>query len=114
MTETPFHALALNLAPGRVFTPRPATEGLVNTTLDLIQSEEHARVADIGTGTGAIALALAVARPNVEVWATDTNPAAVELARTNAERHGVADRVHVVEGDLLERVPHPVDVVVAN
>jgi len=114
MTETTFHDLALTLAPGRVFTPRPATEGLVNTTLDLIQSEEHARVADIGTGTGAIAVALAVARPNVEVWATDTNPAAVELARVNAERHGVADRVHVLEGDLLEPLPLPMDVVVAN
>jgi release factor glutamine methyltransferase len=114
MTETTFHDLALTLAPGRVFTPRPATERLVNTTLELIPPDEHARVADVGTGTGAIAVALAVARPNVEIWATDTNPAAVELARGNAERHGVADRVHVLEGDLLDPLPMPMDVVVAN
>jgi release factor glutamine methyltransferase len=113
-TETTFADLPLTLAPGRVFTPRPATERLVRTALDLIPPEEHARVADVGTGTGAIALALAVSRPNVEVWATDTNPAAVELARTNAERLGVADRVHVAEGNLLDPVPTPVDVVVAN
>jgi release factor glutamine methyltransferase len=114
MTEATFQDLALTLAPGRVFTPRPATERLVNTTLDLISPDEHARVADVGTGTGAIAVALAVARPNVEVWATDTNPAAVELARVNAKRHGVDDRVHVLEGDLLEPLPLPMDVVVAN
>jgi release factor glutamine methyltransferase len=114
MTEATFQDLALTLAPGRVFTPRPATERLVNATLDLISPDEHARVADVGTGTGAIAVALAVARPNVEVWATDTNRAAVELARVNAKRHGVDDRVHVLEGDLLEPLPLPMDVVVAN
>jgi release factor glutamine methyltransferase len=114
MTETTFHDLALTTAPGRVFTPRPATEQLVNEALDLIPPDEHARVADVGTGTGAVAVALAVARPKVEVWATDTNPAAVELARANAERHGVSDRVHVLEGDLLDPLPLPMDVVVAN
>ena len=113
-TETTFADLPLTLAPGRVFSPRPATERVVRTALDLIPPEEHARVADVGTGTGAIALALAVSRPNVEVWATDTNPAAVELARANAERLGVADRVHVLEGDLLDPVPMRMDVVVAN
>jgi release factor glutamine methyltransferase len=114
MTEATFRDLALTLAPGRVFTPRPATERLVSTALDLIPPDEHARVADVGTGTGAIAVAVAVARPNVEVWATDTNPAAVDLARVNAKRHGVGDRVHVLEGDLLEPLPLPMDVVVAN
>jgi release factor glutamine methyltransferase len=113
-TERTFHDLPLTLAPGRVFSPRPATERLVRTALDLIPPDEHARVADVGTGTGAIALALAKSRPNVEVWATDTNPAAVELARANAERLGIADRVHVLEGNLLDPVPSPVDVVVAN
>ena len=48
------------------------------------------------------------------MWATDTNGAAVELARANAQRHGVADRVHVLQGNLLEPVPEPVDLVVAN
>jgi release factor glutamine methyltransferase len=114
MTETTFEDLALTLAPGRVFTPRPATERLVSTALELIPRDEHARIADVGTGTGAIAVALAVARPNVDVWATDTNPAAVDLARVNAKRHGVDDRVHVLEGDLLEPLPLPMDVVVAN
>jgi release factor glutamine methyltransferase len=72
------------------------------------------RIADVGTGSGAIAVALAARKPNVEIWATDTNADAVELARENAERLGVADRVHVLQGDLLEPLPAPVDLIVAN
>lgn len=110
---TRFHGLDLLAAPGRVFTPRPATEALVDAALDRI-GDGAARVADVGTGSGAIAVALAVAAPKVEVWATDTSAAAVTLARANAERHGVADRIHAVRGDLLDPVPGPIDVVVAN
>jgi len=110
---TIFHGLELTTAPGRVFTPRPATEALVDAALVRV-GDEPKRVADVGTGTGAIAVAIAVAAPNAEIWATDTSPAAVALARTNAERHDVADRVHVRLGDLLDPLPEPVDVVVAN
>jgi release factor glutamine methyltransferase len=99
--------------PGRVFTPRPATERLVDSALERIDGVPL-RVADVGTGTGAVAVALAVNRPQVEVWATDTNPAAVDLARRNAKLHGVQDRVHVLEGNLLEPITEPVDLVVAN
>jgi methylase of polypeptide subunit release factors len=48
------------------------------------------------------------------VWATDTNPDAVALARENADRNGVADRVHVLHGNLLDPLPHAVDLVVGN
>jgi release factor glutamine methyltransferase len=112
MTTT-FHGLDLLTAPGLVFTPRPSTEALVDAALARID-DRPVSVADVGTGTGALAVALAVAKPGVEVWATDTSEAAVELARANAERHGVASRVHVLRGNLLEPVPGPVDVVVAN
>jgi release factor glutamine methyltransferase len=71
-------------------------------------------VADVGTGSGVIGISIAVAAPQIEVWATDTSEAAVELARANAERHGVSDRVHVVRGNLLEPIPAAVDLVVAN
>ena len=111
--ETSFHDLPFLTAPGRVFTPREATEQLVDAALDRIDGVPM-RVADVGTGSGAVAVALAVERPHIEVWATDTNEEAVELARRNAEKHGVADRVHVLRGDLLEPVPFPVDLVVAN
>jgi len=111
--KTSFYDLPLLAAPGKVFTPRPSTEGLVDEALERIDGVPM-RVADVGTGSGALAIALAVNRPQVEVWATDTSQAAVELARENARLHGVEDRVHVLQGNLLEPIPHPVDLIVAN
>jgi release factor glutamine methyltransferase len=111
--ETTFYDLPFALAPGRVFSPRPATERLVGAALERIDGGPK-RVADVGTGSGAIAVALAVNKPEIEVWAVDASRDAVALARKNAERNGVAARVHVLHGDLLEPVPVPVDVVVAN
>ena len=111
--KTTFCKLPLETAPGRVFTPRPATERLVEAALDRIDGVPM-RIADVGTGSGAIALALALQKPDVEVWATDTNEDAVELARANAERLGVAERVHVLQGDLLDPIQEPVDLIVAN
>jgi len=112
MTTT-FHGLDLLTAPGLVFTPRQSTEPLVDAALERL-NDRAASVADIGTGSGAIAVSLAVARPDLDVWATDTSEAAVELARANAERYGVGSRVHVLHGNLLEPVPRSVDLVVAN
>jgi len=111
--KTTFCNLNLETAPGRVFTPRPATERLVNAALERIDGVPM-HIADVGTGSGAIALALALRKPNVEVWATDTNEDAVRLARANAERLGVAERVHVLQGDLLDPITEPVDLIVAN
>jgi release factor glutamine methyltransferase len=112
MTTT-FHGLDLLTAPGLVFTPRPATEALVEAALAHID-DRPVTIADVGTGSGAIAVTLAVEKPEVEVWATDVSDAAVELAQANAARHGVESRVHVVRGNLLEPVPSSVDLVVAN
>jgi release factor glutamine methyltransferase len=111
--KTTFCDLQLEAAPGRVFTPRPATQALVQAALQRIDGVPM-RIADVGTGSGAIAVALAVNKPDVEIWATDTNADAVELAQSNAEKLGVADRVHVLQGDLLEPLPAPVDLIVAN
>jgi release factor glutamine methyltransferase len=111
--KTTFCQLKLETAPGRVFTPRPTTERLVDAALERIDGLPM-RIADVGTGSGAIAVALAVNKPNVEIWATDTNADAVELATANAERLGVSDRVHVLHGNLLDPLTEPVDLVVAN
>jgi len=111
--KTTFYDLPLETAPGRVFTPRRTTERLVEAALGRIDGVPM-RIADVGTGSGAIALALAVTKPNVEIWAIDTNADAVELARENAERLGVADRVHVLHGNLLEPLSEPVDLIVSN
>jgi release factor glutamine methyltransferase len=108
-----FFDLPFTFAPGRVFSPRSATEWLVRAALERIGGGPR-RVADVGTGSGAIAVALAVYKPQIEVWAVDMSRDAVELARENALQNGVADRVHVLRGDLLEQVPLPLDVVVAS
>ena len=111
--KTTFHDLPIETAPGRVFTPRATTEALVDAALEQIDGVPL-RIADVGTGSGAIAVALAVKKPHVEIWATDTSEEAVRLARANAERLGVADRVHVLHGDMLDPLSTPVDLIVAN
>lgn len=108
-----FHGVRLLTAPGRVMTPRPATEALVDRALELV-GHGAARVADVGTGSGAIAVSMALLAPHATVWAIDLSPAAVELARSNVERLGLEERVHILEGDLLEPAPEGLDVVVAN
>src|SRR4029078_3030287 len=71
-----------------------------------------ARIADVGTGSGAIAITLALRVPPLEVWASDTCGTALLLASRNAERLGA--QVHLVHGDLLEGIPHDLDLIVAN
>jgi release factor glutamine methyltransferase len=94
-------------------TPRPATERLVERAFARLGSEP-ATVADVGSGSGAIAIAIALRAPNAEVWAADLSGSAVELTRMNVRRYGLGQRVHVVQGDLLEAVPGKLDLVVAN
>lgn len=62
------------------------------------------QVLEIGTGSGCIACSIATERPDVQVTATDISPVAVELARANAQRLGVSDRVSVIECDLGEGI----------
>jgi release factor glutamine methyltransferase len=105
--------VSLLTAPGRVMTPRPASEQLVAAALERLDGR-RARVVDVGTGSGAIALALAAAAPRTEVWATDNSRCAVVLARANVRRHGLQARVFVRHGDLLSPVPGAIDLIVAN
>jgi release factor glutamine methyltransferase len=111
--ESIFYDLPFTTEPGRVFTPRPATEALVHAVLDRVGGDA-ARIADVGTGSGALGIAVAVHRPGVEVVATDICAKAVSLARRNALRHGVFERVRVLHADLLDGVAGPFDVIVAN
>jgi release factor glutamine methyltransferase len=91
----------------RVLIPRPETELLVEVALEL---PPGARVHDVGTGSGAVALALLDEQPDLAVSASDASPAAVEVARANAERLGLPLEVWVERG-----VPaHSCDLVVAN
>ena len=96
------------LVDRRVLIPRPETELLVELALEV----EPASVLDVGTGSGAIALAVADELPTCGVTATDTAPGALEVARANAERLGLADRVRFLEGTVPE--DGEFDLVLAN
>lgn len=82
----------------RVLIPRPETELLVELALEL----RPARVLDVGTGSGAIALAVADELAECQITATDTSHRALDIARANAERLGLAERVRFEEGTLPE------------
>lgn len=99
----------------RVLVPRPETELLVELALAFAgQTFERFRIVDVGTGSGCIAVALAVHLPEARVVAVDISPAALQVARRNVERHGVAERVRLAEGDLLAPLDEPVDLLVSN
>jgi release factor glutamine methyltransferase len=108
---TCFHGLDFVTEPGVVFTPRPASEELVDAALERIGTAQ-ARVADVGTGTGAIAITLALRAPQVEVWASDSCLRALELTRLNANR--LEAQIQLVHGDLLDGLPRDLDLIVAN
>jgi release factor glutamine methyltransferase len=95
----------------RALVPRPETEIVVERCLELLKDVERPRVLDVGVGTGAIALALADEAPRARVTGVDASPAALELARENAERLGLA--VELCEGGL-DVAAEGWDLVVAN
>jgi release factor glutamine methyltransferase len=124
-----FYSLEFEVTPD-VLIPRPETELVVVALLDFVkergtgdwglgtrtsdaaaspapspQPPVPMRIADVGTGSGILAVCTARYVPNSQVTAIDISPAAIAVARRNAERHGVADRIEFVEGDLLSGEP---------
>jgi release factor glutamine methyltransferase len=113
-----FWSLEFKVTPD-VLSPRPETEMLVEATVKALAGRASPVVVDVGTGTGCIAVAIAKEVPTATVHAVDVSPAALSVARENAARHGVADRVRFHEGDLFAPLagvvaPGTVDVVVSN
>jgi len=110
--EWGFRRLTLQV-DGRALIPRPETETLVERCLALLDGAEAPRVLDVGTGSGAIALAIADEHPGARVTAIDVSADALELARENAARTGIA--VELVRHDLLAGLPGDNwDLVVSN
>lgn len=98
-----------------VLVPRPDTETVIEVVRTLRDKKAPARVLDLCTGSGAIALGLAKELPAAQIVATDVSPAAVALAKKNAERNGFADRIDVRQGDLWEPVEgERFDVIASN
>ena len=96
--------------------PRPETELLVDKAIELATSvfAHSCLIADVGTGCGAIAIALAINVFHAKIYATDISRAALEIAGSNCHRHGVSDRVTLVQGNLLDHLPEPVHLIIAN
>ncbi len=127
-----FWGLEFEVAPP-VLIPRPETEHVMEAVLARLGERglkidmktgaprETMYVADVGTGSGCLAVALAYELPHAKVYATDISAPALEIAKRNAERNGVADRVTFIEGDLLKpflaagsTLPREFDVIVSN
>jgi release factor glutamine methyltransferase len=110
-----FYGLELQVARP-VLIPRPETELLVEKAIELATTvfTRPCIIADVGTGCGAIAVTLATNLFQAKIYATDISGAALEIARSNCHRHGVSERVTLLQGDLLDPLPEPVHLIIAN
>ncbi len=113
-----FWGMDLIVTPA-VLIPRPETEHLIETVLELAREFPARSIVDVGTGSGCIALALAKELPQARIMATDISPEALEVARANAARHQLEKRIDFVEADLLKKdaasyVSTAADFVVSN
>jgi len=103
------------LIDNRAMVPRPETEELVELLLPAISDHKSAiRIVDVGTGSGVIALSLAAKFPQAKVHAIDISEDALSLARENAARLRLSNRVQFQKSDLLESLPERFDLIVAN
>ena len=99
----------------RALVPRPETEQLVELLISHFKSEiAYSRMVDVGTGSGVIALTLAAEFPKAEIVGADISEDALILARENAERLGMVDRVRFLRSSLLADVQPGFDLIVAN
>ena len=115
-----FYGLDFIVTPD-VLIPRPETEFLIERVMNLVADsrQDSPLIVDVGTGSGCIAVTVAKLLPRARLIATDASPAALNVARTSAERHGVRDRIEFLEGDLFAPLAKrglegAVDVVASN
>jgi release factor glutamine methyltransferase len=110
-----FFSLDFEVGPD-VLIPRPDSEFVVLEFLRIAKPMTQLTAIDIGTGSGNLAIAAAHQHPGVRFWAIDRSRAALEMARRNAERHGVSDRIEFLEGSLFDPLPAnlQVDCILSN
>lgn len=124
--EKEFYGRTFSVRPG-VLIPRPCTEALIDTTFQMLDGKDISpmqtidndivaiaetfgdlddvkTIVDVGTGSGCIAVTLACERPALKIIAIDVSDDALEVARDNARRHNVSDRITFVHGNLLEPI----------
>ena len=98
-----FFRLDFEVTPD-VLIPRPETELIVEVGIEILKDEAAPFFADLGTGSGAIAISLLQELPRARAMAVDVSPGALEVAKQNAERHRVSDRLQLVESDLFSTI----------
>jgi len=116
-----FWSLDFTVNP-HVLIPRPETELLVEQVIEHCKQrigagEKQITVLDLCTGCGAVAISIAKEVPQARLWATDLSPEAISIARANAQKHGVLEKIEFLEGDLFEPVRDKKDhfhIIVAN
>jgi release factor glutamine methyltransferase len=108
-----FWGLDFSVTPA-VLIPRPETESIVDEAVARARPLPAPRLADIGTGSGCIAISTAVELPRARFVATDVSEEALAVARANAVRHNVADRIQFVRTSYLDGVDGGFDVITAN
>lgn len=110
-----FYLLKFEVSPA-VLIPRPETETLVLEALKHLKPLKEPAVLDLGTGSGCIAVSLAHQKKDARAVAVDLSPDALDVARRNAAKYGVADRITFIQGDLFAPLPpgSVFDVVVSN
>lgn len=114
-----FRGLEIEVRSG-VLIPRPETELVIEEVHSLVFPQDRLNMVDVGTGSGCLSIALAVEFPDAKIFATECSEAAIEVARSNAHRHSVQDRIAFLLGDLLvplKQVPglhEDISVMVAN
>jgi release factor glutamine methyltransferase len=97
-----------------VLIPRPETELLVEKTIEIASTRSYKTIVDAGTGSGVVAICLALNLPDAVIYATDISASALEVALVNCRKHNVEDRIRMLQGNLLEPLPEPVDMIVGN
>ena len=118
-----FWGLEFEVTP-EVLVPRPETELIVEEAIDFAKTDPCRAIVDVGTGSGCLAVAIAHEIPGAQLAAIDVSPGALAVAQRNASRHGVADRIRFLHGNVLEPLagaPEPwrtweagVDLIVSN
>ena len=101
--EREFFSLSFRVTPD-VLIPRPDTETLVVEVLDAVKAIESPKILDLCTGSGCVAVAVAKNAKSARITATDISPAAIEIARENAARHKLAERIDLIESDLFQAI----------
>ena len=98
----------------RVLIPRPETEILVDFAISCAKDMNHPTIVEVGTGSGIISIILALYVPNAKIIAADISDDCLDVAKINAKKHGVLDKIEFRKSDMLDCIDESIDILVSN